>query len=351
MNLHSPLLFALRLTAAAFTMSAAQAAPVPAPAAGDIFLGVRASSGDGGSESYLVKLGPDTLFRNAGAGTSFDVTGLGNVGADLTATYGADWYDRSDLNWGIFGARNTATTTVYGSRARLTPAQVTAPWPALNSTDRNPVATAISSVVENVGGYKGREATANSAVATFQPNSSDNSSYAKQVGTPGTTDFGTTSQWSSIEGSFASGPAASVLDLYRLSSTSGVPNVTLIGNFTLSSNGTVRFAAPPAAGPVDTDGDGFTDTQEIYAGTNPTDAKSFFSVAAISINPAPQGIRVQSPTAANRTYIVQYSAGLNAAWTDIFTHPAGAGGTALDFTDTNAARLALGHGFYRVKIQ
>lgn len=337
---HSLIAAALALLA----LSTAHAVPVPIPAAGDIFLGVRATAGDGSDQSYLVRLGPDTVFRNAAAGSSFDVPDLGNLAADLSATYGSGWHSRTDLNWGIFGARNTATTTVYGSRARTTPGQVAPAWPALNSTDRNPVATAISSVVENVGGYKGREATVNSPVATFQPNSSDNSSYGKQVGTPGTSDFGTTSQWGTIEG-----VATNVLDLHRLSSTSGVPNVTLIGNFTLSSTGVVRFAAPTAAGPVDTDGDGFTDAQETYAGTNPDDGGSFFS-ATVTVNPAPIGIRVQAPAAPNRTYIVQYSADLN-AWADIFTHAAGAGGTPLDYTDTDAGRLALERGFYRVKIQ
>lgn len=327
-----------------------QAAAVPDPVPGDLFLGVRAADGDGASVSYLVKLGPDTLFRSAAPGSGFDVSGLGGVGDDLAATYGAGWFDRPDLSWAIFGARNTANTVVYGSRARLAPAVVTSPWPTLNSTDRNPVATAISSVVDNLGGYKGREATAHSPVATFQPNTSESSSYARQVGTPGTTDFGSTSQWGSVEGHLATGSSDSVLDLYRLAASSGVPNVALVGHFTLARSGVVRFKAPAAAAAVDSDGDGFTDAEEIYAGTNPADGASFWRVATVAPVVNPPGLRIQATAAANRSYVVQYSPDLSSPWIDIFTHSAGPAATALDYTDTHPGRLAVGKGFYRVRI-
>jgi len=193
--------------------AAAVAAPVPAPQPGELFAGFRAVDGQGVSTSYLVKLGPDTVFRSAAPGTGFEVSGLGGVGADLSAVFGSDWATRGDVQWGIFGVRNSVSSTVYGSRGRTVAGEVAPAWPALNSTGRNGVAGAITSVLEGVGGYTGSEATAHSAVATVQANTSEASSYARQVGTPGTTDFSTLSQWTNIEASFAGGPAGAVLDL------------------------------------------------------------------------------------------------------------------------------------------
>lgn len=325
--------------------SLSPAAPVPDPVSGDIFLAVRASGGDGGNVSYLLNLGPDTVFRTAAVGTSFEVTGLGGVGADLTGIFGADWHSRPDVLWGVFGVRNGISPIVFGSRARVSAGVPSNPWPALADTNRATVAGAITSVAEEVGGYKGSEATANSPKATAQANAVSASSYAFQVGTAGTSDFGSLSLWTSIEGSSAQGIGSTALDLYRISST----GVTRTGTFTLGSTGAVTFTAPAPPAAADSDGDGFTDAQETYAGTNPNDASSFFSVATVT--PGQTGIRIQAPAAANRTYTIQYTPDLVTAWTDIGTHNAGAGATPVDFTDTDASRLALSKGFYRLRIQ
>lgn len=338
-----PALHAAALTV--FLITATQAAPVPSPNPGDIFLGLRS---DTGTRSYLINLGPDTTFRNAAAGSSFTVAGLGNIAADLVAQFGEDWHSQPGLSWGLFGERSTGFVTTYGSKARTNPATPTTPYIAQDQTARASTSTFINGVISQIGGYHGSEATANSPVATFQDNSSANSSYARQVG-EGSTDFGSLSGWASIEGASASGIASTVLDLYRFSGTATSNTVTNLGSFTLSSTGVIRFTAPAAAGPVDTDKDGFTDAQEIYAGTNPNDPASFFRVTTVSDTPT--GVRVQTTTAANRTYIVQYTADLTTAWADIFTHNAGAGATALEFIDTDAARRALGKGFYRIRIQ
>jgi len=183
--------FAIALLQASTSL---HAATVPAPAEGDVFVGFRASSGQGAETSYLVKLGPDTTFRNAAQGTSFTVGGLGNVGADLTAVYGAEWHQRNDLQWGIFAKRTGVSSTVYGSRVRSGQNTIAPAWPALASTSRNGTAGAITSVLEEVGGYKGRDATSSSPVAALLPNFAGAASYSFQVATPGTTDFSSLSQ-------------------------------------------------------------------------------------------------------------------------------------------------------------
>jgi hypothetical protein len=95
----------LRLLAATATLSAAvaSAATVPASVPGDLFVGFRASDGDGAQVSYLVKIGQDSVFRNAAPGSAFDLTSIGNLATDLSATFGSSWQSRPDLSWGIFG--------------------------------------------------------------------------------------------------------------------------------------------------------------------------------------------------------------------------------------------------------
>src|SRR5690349_5718216 len=75
------------------------AATVPDPVSGDLYAGFRVSGGIGGSTSYLVKVGQDTSLPTT-LGSTIKLS-LGNLGLDLVATYGAQWYTRQDLTWGI----------------------------------------------------------------------------------------------------------------------------------------------------------------------------------------------------------------------------------------------------------
>lgn len=348
MNFSQNFFRSIPLVAAVFATAvlapAALGAPVPNPAPGDVFAGFRASDGLGASTSYLVKLGTDTSFRSATPGTSFVVTGLGNITADLVANYGANWHTRSDLQWGIFAVRNGVSPVVYGSRGRAVVNTIATAWPLLTSTNRGVVAGAITSVLEEVGGYKGTESTANSAVAILQTNFGGAASYNFQVGTAGTSDFSSVSQWTNIEASFVAGPSGAVLDLFRISSA-----VSHVGSFSISSAGIITFTAPPPAGNVDTDGDGFSDAAEAAAGTSPTDPNSYFRS---SVTPVANGYRVQTPlAAANRTYNIEYSETLAAgSWIVIAQHTSGASAAPVDFTDTNPVRLSKPRSFYRVTI-
>lgn len=340
-------LLALALVAVAglLLVRPAEAALVPNPQSGDIFLAFRASNGQGDSTAYLVNLGPDTLFRNAVSGSSFDVTGLGNLGADLAGIYGGNWHTRPDLHWAIFGVRNTASSTVYASRARPAGGGVSVSWPALDLNGRNGTATQITSVVEGTYGYKGRTATANSTVATTQPNASTASSYNYQV-TSGATDFGSLSQWSTIEGNFAAGSTGTALDLYRIAGTTS----TRLGVFSLSTAGAVHFTAATAAPVnVDTDGDGVLDSDEAIAGTNPNSASDFFRVQSLEWTSG--GARVSFATAANRKYEIEYSETLaGGSWTVVGNHTEGGSASVYQFLDEDVTRRSKPRGFYRVKV-
>ena len=222
------------------TSTGASGVTLATPPAGTLFLGFRSSGGQGASTSYLVSLGSDLTYRNAAPGSSFAVSGLGDIGADLVSAYGNNWSSREDLFWGIFGVRSSVNSTVYASRAQTSVGVPSLAWPDLNATSRNGTAGAITSVLEGTGGYTGSDSTPNSPVATFQSNSSSASSYNFQVATPGTTDFSSLSQWTSIEGSFGSGPSGTALDLYRVAGA----GVSRTGTFTINSSGDVQFAAP-----------------------------------------------------------------------------------------------------------
>jgi len=331
----------LRLLAATATLSAAvaSAATVPASVPGDLFIGFRASDGDGAQVSYLVKIGQDSVFRNAAPGSAFDLTSLGSIATDLSATFGTSWHSRADLSWGIFGTRLSVNSSLYASRARLSAGQPATAWPTPSQNARNATAQTIIDVLSSIGGYDGSQATANSPVATLQPNSAADSSYSRQVATQGTSDFGSLSQWTSIEGS-----ASSSLDLFRISSAGS----TSIGSFSISPTGTIRFTAPPAAGNQDSDNDSFSDAIEAIAGTNPASASDF---PRSLISSAPSGIRIQSGSAApNRTYSIEYATNPGAtSWSVIATHQTGAASARVDFTDSDPVRRAQPSGFYRIR--
>ena len=339
----------ITLTGLLLSALAGMAATVPDPVSGDVFLAFRASGGDGADQSYIVKLGQGSVFSGAAAGSSFTLTStIGNIGADLTATYGASWYNRADIFWGIFGATDTVNPTVYASQERTDVSSQTTPWAQLTQGARSAIKTEILSVTSGIGGYRTSTATLNSSVGTFQANAGQASSYNYQV-TNGATDFGSQSQWSSIEGDFGGGVAATALDLYRLRSTS--PTVSYLGKFTISTAGIVTFTAVPAAPPsnTDTDGDGQTDTQETAAGTSPTNGSDFFRVQ--SVQPTANNITVRFNSAPNRVYDIEYSETLAAGtWQVVGTHTAGASGTLVEFLDTDAVRRSKPNGFYRIKV-
>ena len=321
------------------------ATAVPAPANGDIYLAFRASGGDGAADSYIVKLGPSTSFLNAPLGSSFTVSGLGDIGSDLTAKYGPTWNSRGDLFWGIFGLRSGVSPQLYSSRQRNPLTTIATAWPALDTISLNTTSSQINSVLNGNYGYRVLDATANSAVAAFQSNTANTSSYNYQVATAGTTDFGSTSAWASIEGNFAGGTSATVLDLFRIASA----GVTRVGNFTISNAGAVQFTSLPALAPVDTDGDGVSDADEALAGTNPNDPSDFFRVQALSRSGAGTGVSFKTIPA--RNYLIYYSQDLAASsWQLIATIAGGASPATIEYVDSDPVRVARPTGFYKVAV-
>lgn len=229
---------------ALLALQAAVAAPVTAPADGDIFLGVRASGGQGSGVSYLAKVANDTALRSAAPGSPVS---LGNYAADLEATFGSNWQTRSDLFWGFFGARNSASPSVYASRAQ---SPVGTPAGDFNALATNARVATKNQIISVVTAYQGLQATTGNAAAGVQTNNSSSGSYNQQIA-GGTTSFGTLSQWTDIEGNFGAGAAGTALDLFRLSGTTQQGDVVnRIGTFSITNTGALSFSAAPVLNQV-----------------------------------------------------------------------------------------------------
>lgn len=78
---------------------------------GDLILGFQATGGVGADKNVFFNLGSATGIRdNGGLGS------LGNISTTLASVYGADWYSRSDLYFGVVGNLNQNPTSGVGSR-------------------------------------------------------------------------------------------------------------------------------------------------------------------------------------------------------------------------------------------
>lgn len=235
------LLGALTLTGA----SIAAGATVTAPDNGDIFLGVRASGGQGSGVSLLINVGDDTAFRNAAAGSTL---ALANVSTELTTAFGAGWSTRSDLTWAFFGARNQTNPVVYATRAQSPAGLPATSYPAQDLSQRTATKNQIISVVD---AYTLLDQFSGNANGALQTNGLNSGSYSFQVGSAGTSDFGSLSQWVSIEGDFSAGVSGTVLDFFRYAGSTTVPATERLGSFEISSSGALSFTrslAPGTAG-------------------------------------------------------------------------------------------------------
>ncbi|MBB5033761.1 hypothetical protein [Prosthecobacter vanneervenii] len=238
---------------AALALAAVAVLQVPASAAitysdGDIVLAVRATAGVGNTQTYLVDIGNVSQFTGVTGSINVNtLNSLGNLGADLVATFGTgagsstEWYNRSDLSWSLFGKDSLSPASIWASKAETTVGTPASPWAALNTTARNGTRNQIASVTAT---FATATATANSTKAFIQTNALNSASYNYQV-TNGGTAFGTLSQWttSSLEGNFANGSAGTALDLFQFNSSSTPSN---LGTFTISNSGVLTFTGTSA---------------------------------------------------------------------------------------------------------
>lgn len=207
---------------------------------GDLFLGFRASGGQGATQDYLVNIGPASNYTSPGS--SFTLPSLGSVGADLTAIFGSNWRTRTDLFWSVSGGSLGAdpVNTLYATRARTTAGVPITPWQGRSNSSQSFTDSKFDTLAET---YKNADAVA-AGHGLQQAVSSTNSYASFQPG--GTTINSNGISFASfnptIEGAVSGGAG---LELFRLVPVLGL-NGSSQGVFTIDASGTVTYT--PASG-------------------------------------------------------------------------------------------------------
>jgi len=287
---------------------------------GDLVIGVQAISGTGSAQNVFFNVGSGTALRdNGNRGT------LGNIGATLATVFGANWYERTDVYFGVIGNLNQNPTSGIGSRApvagdpsRTIYVSSAAVSPgsgfliAAGTFSSSALGTAANDIssMENIfrndddnsgviGGFKA-EADGSAILDSTSPNATVayNNSWSNFNPTPGAS-FRT---FANIQQNFGKGGSATYVDVQRVLATNtgatppgvvgGGTYVTTIG---IGSDGSVtatigngggdagfadwiaQFAAQipveaDRAPGADPDGDGFTNLQEFAFGGSPVSA-------------------------------------------------------------------------------
>lgn len=211
---------------------------------GDVLMGFYATGGSGASSSYVVNLGAASGFRDGTTtGALNTALGLGNIGTDLSNTFGATWRTDGNVFWGFISATSSnAATTVNGDPGRtLYGSSNGAALTRVGSNTQNSVISNINSMLAEQGFTVGGLSTANSNKASLKTNTSLTWNAFADTGAGGT-GF---SYGANLTGS----PSAS-LDLYRIVRT-GIDdgtgfttgNGTLEGYFSIDNSGIVSFTA------------------------------------------------------------------------------------------------------------
>ena len=242
----------LMLVATSFGLSSTVSAATYLP--GEIFLGFRI---DGGTQDYLINIGQASLYKSPSA-SSF-VVPVGNIGADLSAVFGANWSSNSAVHWAVMGTNtNTTTTTagdpgrtLYASKAELTFGVQESPWNrGASGTQSGPAGKLMG--MAGAAGYQGGTATANSPVGVIQ-NVSDSASYASyQPGGTALNSGGISfAYWNpTIEGDFGAGAGLAALDLFRMAPGSSSLSGEYLGTFTIANDGVLTFSTSPVPEPA-----------------------------------------------------------------------------------------------------
>ncbi len=210
--------------------------------AGDVFLGFRATSGQGNTQTVLIDVGNFSKFTSAVAPLS-----LGNFGTELSNTFSSSWNTLDTVLWsGI--AYDPATKSMFNTIAEVTLGVAPAGYASRSGTSQ----ASTGAQVANVGfqfnsGLIGGEAStvpANSGTTIIE-NSSDSNYWVASNRTPSWSVAGWNLEGNfgggSPPGSSGTGAAVAQLAFYRIAPTPGGTGGIFLGTFSINDNGNVTY--------------------------------------------------------------------------------------------------------------
>lgn len=215
---------------------------------GDLVLGFRAK---GVLTNYVVKVDTAAALRD---GSSVRSIALPGVAADLATLFGAGWYDRTDLFWGVIANTSNFSTlngdpaqTIYASKGEATNGVITSGWNRNGAATQSLTTTLISGFLSS-GFNAGTPATNASAIAVTMARSASNSwsQYLPSLDPSnlssepdGTLSSGISFQtWSSPGIETTPG---NYHDLFRMVSSTTPAEGDLVGRLVLQSTGELLF--------------------------------------------------------------------------------------------------------------
>lgn len=268
----------------AIVSTAAHAATATNNGIDELFIAVHATGGVGSGKSVVIDAGSVVSLSALTVGST---QSLGSIGTDLAATFGSNWYNRSDVLWSAVAAVQSTTisggdptSTLYGGVAATGsyPLSTTAYSRGTNS-GQNPVAQRIlSNAITGIGGFTSAGTGASSNIAVEQAGEANN--YATWMpGGTNTSLFGGFGGQTTFEQSFAAGTLASgyegALDVYRMIKT-GTGDADLGGATT--GPGSYQFTVT-----VDSSGNLTAQDLPVTPVPEPASLGSLFSAALLGI--------------------------------------------------------------------
>ncbi len=204
--------------------------------AGDVFLGFRATSGQGNTQTVLIDVGNFSKFTTVGT------LSLGNYGTELKTIFTDSWNALDTVSWsGI--AYDPVTKSMFNTIAEVTIGIAPAGYVSRSGTSQ----ASTGSQVANVGfqfnvGLGGSEASTVPAHSgtTIIENNTDSNYWVASNRTP---TWGVAG-WN-VEGNFGGGTGAAVAQLafYRIAPTPGGTGGQFLGTFSIDDTGNVTYVS------------------------------------------------------------------------------------------------------------